>query len=339
MKILFIGGINQGNPPKGGEEYKNQLLTSKIQEYFEEKSIIDTYKWAKKPKVWLGLINTLFLKSPEVILISASSVSTYRLLKLMRLMRPSLIKRTTYLVIGGYFPEGIRSKRFDWEPYKKLKNVIVEGDSLREIIVKNSGLTNVNVVANFKTFPELFIPCNNETKSLFRFVFVGRISKGKGVKEILEAINILIQLDKDFEIDFYGPLEEQFDLETDRSKYCGFLDFQNDPEKAYSKLSEYDCMLFPTYWKGEGFPGVIIDAFVAGLPVIATDWNMNTEIIEEEVNGFLIEPNSSNGLADKMQHVMQNREELGKISENNLARAKDYHIDKIWPQIMSHVVS
>ena len=93
-------------------------------------------------------------------------------------------------------------------------------------------------------------------------------------------------------------------------------------------------MLFPTYWKGEGFPGVIIDAFVAGLPVIATDWNMNTEIIEEGVNGFIIEPNSSNALADKMQYVMQNREELKRISENNLDRVKDYHVDKIWPQIM-----
>ncbi len=93
-------------------------------------------------------------------------------------------------------------------------------------------------------------------------------------------------------------------------------------------------MLFPTYWKGEGFPGVIIDAFVAGLPVIATDWNMNTEIIEDGVNGFIIEPKSSAALAEKMQYVMQSRGELEKIRQNNFTRAKDYHIDKIWPQIM-----
>ena len=30
-------------------------------------------------------------------------------------------------------------------------------------------------------------------------------------------------------------------------------------------------MLFPTYWHGEGFPGIVIDAFVAGLLVVATD--------------------------------------------------------------------
>ncbi len=334
MKLVFIGAINHGNPPRGGEEYKNQLLVKKIDQSFIQSKILDTYRWLKKPQVWWGLINNLFIQSREVVLISASSVSTYRLIKLMSLMRPSLMERTTYLVIGGYFPEGIRSKRFDWKYYGKLKNILVEGDLLRMTVLANSELSNVKVVPNFKTFPNLNFLSNEKLNHKFRFVFVGRISEGKGVKEILEAINILSQTNNDFEVHFYGPLEENFELERENSKYRGFLDFQNDPEITYSELSEYDCMLFPTYWKGEGFPGVIIDAFVAGLPVIATDWNMNTEIIEEGINGFVIEPKSSKALADKMKFVIENREELGKISQNNLACAKDYHIDKIWPQIM-----
>jgi glycosyltransferase involved in cell wall biosynthesis len=61
---------------------------------------------------------------------------------------------------------------------------------------------------------------------------------------------------------------------------------------------------------------------------------MNTEIIEGGVNGFIIEPKSSTALKDKMQYVLQNRGELEKIGENNLARANDYYIDKFWPKIM-----
>jgi glycosyltransferase involved in cell wall biosynthesis len=334
MKLVFIGAINQGNPPKGGEEYKNQLLINKINVTFNDSKIIDTYQWIKRPKVWRSLLLNILIKRVDSVLISASSVSTYRLLNLMQWIRPSLLSKTTYLVIGGYFPEGIRSNRFDWRFYKNLKNVVVEGDLLREIILDKSHLFNVKVVPNFKFFIDLSSPIKKKTEPLFRFVFVGRISEGKGIKEILEAINILNLKDNAFEVDFFGPMEENFNLETEKSKYCGFLDFQNAPEKAYLKLSEYYCMLFPTFWKGEGFPGVIIDAFVAGLPVIATDWNMNTEIIEEGVNGFIIEPKSSKALAKKMQYVMHNRKELENIRENNLARAKDYHIDKVWPQIL-----
>jgi glycosyltransferase involved in cell wall biosynthesis len=56
---------------------------------------------------------------------------------------------------------------------------------------------------------------------------------------------------------------------------------------------------FLSYWKGEGFTGVIIDAFIAGVPVIATGWNMNTEIIEDGINGFVIPPNDTVSLANK----------------------------------------
>ena len=111
------------------------------------------------------------------------------------------------------------------------------------------------------------------------------------------------------------------------------MDFQNNPEKAYSTLSKYDCMLFPTYWKGEGFPGVVIDAFIAGLPVIATDWNMNTEIIKEGENGFIIPPNNIRALMNKMIWAMENRQKCLDIGLRNREVAKNYHVDKVWPCI------
>ena len=333
MRLLFIGAINQGNPPKGGEEYKNQLLVNKINISFNDAKIIDTFRWIKRPKVWSNLLINILIKRVDVILISAASVSTYRLLNLMQWVRPSLMRKTTYLVIGGYFPEGIRSKRFDWRSYKNLKNVVVEGDLLRKTVLANSGLSNVKVVPNFKTFPNLLLQSNEKSENNFRFVFVGRISKGKGVSEILEAAKILNKSNKEFEVDFYGPVEEEFDFDCDNNNYCGFLDLQNDPEQSYTKLASYDCMLFPTYWKGEGFPGVIIDAFIAGLPIIATDWNMNSEIIEDGINGFIIPPKDAVSLANKMIWVMENRDILKEIGTQNQERANDYHIDRIWPQL------
>jgi glycosyltransferase involved in cell wall biosynthesis len=170
------------------------------------------------------------------------------------------------------------------------------------------------------------------------FVFVGRISEGKGIREILEAREILKNRGFRFQIDFFGPFEEDFLLDSDMSAYCGFLDFQSDAEQSYLRLSGYGCLLFPTYWKGEGFPGVIIDAFVAGLPVIATDWNMNRELIEENVNGFIIEPKNSVALAEKMIWVMENQAVLKAIGENNRKKGKEFHIDEIWPKLMKHVV-
>ena len=89
---------------------------------------------------------------------------------------------------------------------------------------------------------------------------------------------------------------------------------------------------------GEGFPGVIIDAFISGLPVIASDWNLNSEIIEDGINGFLIEPKDANALAEKMIWVMDHRDQLEEIRKNNLEKAKGYHIDIIWSKLMDCVL-
>lgn len=88
---------------------------------------------------------------------------------------------------------------------------------------------------------------------------------------------------------FYGPIQEDYKKNflsqvemLNNVKYGGFLDLRD--EKNYDILSEYDIMLFPTFWEGEGFPGILIDALIAGIPVIASDWNLNKYIIQDKIS-------------------------------------------------------
>ena len=88
-------------------------------------------------------------------------------------------------------------------------------------------------------------------------------------------------------------------------------------------------MLFHTYWHGEGFPGIIIDAFVAGLPVVATDWSMNGELIKAGVNGWLIPPLNAEALANVMERIMDNKEALKSKSIACQESARRYDINKV----------
>lgn len=332
--ILLIGAINENHKPLGGEEYKNQLILKKIKctphiqfEY------VDTYRWKYKPIIIWSLFAKVFSGRFDTILISASSVSTYRFLQLVGFLRMNQLVKVTYLVIGGYFPEGIKLKRFNWKYYNSLKSIIVEGAILKNTLEINSGLTNVKVLPNFKEFQEVVLPRSNSDNDLFKFVFVGRISESKGVQLILDAVQILNK--QDIQVDFYGPQEDEFDFNHPQVFYKGYLDFISKPHESYDILKEYDCMLFPTFWKGEGFPGVIIDAFVAGLPVIASDWNMNAEVVVDGENGFVIKANCVDALVDKMKYALMNKNQLIEIGKNNQLKAKNYHIDRIWPQLLN----
>lgn len=336
-KLLFIGAINAQNSPLGGEEYKNQLILSKLKSETIELIYFDTIKWKKSPMLVLRMFWKIFFTRYDSLVISASSVSVYRLLTIIHFIRPCVLRKIVYVVIGGYFPNGIEEGRFKSDVYNVLKGLVVEGEFLKNQLMLFIKPNLISVVPNFKDFPFIEFVKREKSKSI-KFVFVGRISAAKGVGKIIEASKMVIALNPSMEIqtDFYGPEDEVFNF-TGGCSYQGYLDFNKKPEEAYRKLNSYDCMLFPTTWMGEGFPGVIIDAYIAGLAVIGTDWNMNTEIIKDNVNGLIIPPNNVTALANSMLWVINNIDSVHEMGSNNQKIAKNYHIDYIWDRLYTTI--
>jgi glycosyltransferase involved in cell wall biosynthesis len=341
LRVLMIGAANYGSLPVGGEEFKNQILYQKLIENYSCK-LIDTIHWKKRPKVILDLLANVFLKKYDSIIISASSLSSFRLIKLISIF-PKIIKRANYFVIGGYFPKGLNEGVYKHSYYKGLNRIVLEGELLKNEIVSNHPLDNVMVIPNFKKFD--FVPkCKEFHSRPLEFVFISLISEDKGCDIIIGAVNQLISkgFGQKFTVSFYGNIEfgysEKFLGEMSKNKnYKGYLDLMNKPNEAYLELSGYDCLLFPSYFKGEGFPGVLIDAFIAGLPTIASDWHMNTELIQDERNGLVVPVRDAFALAKAMQRVIENPELLVTMSANASEYASNYHIDSVWPHIQEIV--
>lgn len=341
-KVLFIGAINEGNSPIGGEDYKNQLFVAKLDSKFNL-AFVDTFHWNRRPAVIVRLLWYLIFRKFDKIIISASSASTYRLLIFLSFF-PNILIKTYYFVIGGYFPEGLKKGQYDIKYYRRLKGIILEGEMLKHQIESIENLNNLFVVPNFKVFKQI-AKSNNQIINedyIFKFVFISRISKSKGIDTIFKAMHLLNSkgLQNKFSIDFYGRIDADFIGEFDLGLYSnsncyykGYLDLMNNGDEGYKKLSDYDIMLFPTYWKGEGFPGVIIDAFVAGLTVVASDWNMNCEILENERTGLIFPTRDYRGLADAMHRLIANPFYLHELSNNSKQKSQEYHLDRVWPKI------
>ncbi len=123
-----------------------------------------------------------------------------------------------------------------------------------------------------------------------RFVFLGHLWRTKGIETILEAAP---GLPDDCSIDLFGPLDEYTAEAIERRgvgrvHYRGFLTH----DQVEAALWEYDCLVLPTHHPGEGYPGVIAEAFAHGLPVITTRWLAIPEIVDETC-GILIEPENT----------------------------------------------
>lgn len=308
-KIIFIGAIDIGHVATNGETRKNQLLLRRFEDLYDQVIAIDTNQWQKRPWCLLQLLFALIGNNGVPVVISASDSS--RLLLNFLYYFP-LKKNVNDWVIGGALHDKIRSGQFKLKSLVKLNRIIVEGEKMVTEL-KKMGLNNVVRVPNFKPIEYTPIITQKDKKDPFHFVFLSRIHPLKGIKEIVEACKELNShgYANQFDIDFYGAIEPGFENDfkglialCDNIHYKGFLNLTNDD--GYKALSQYDTMLFPTYWPNEGFPGVVIDSYIAGLPIIATDWNLNKELVKDGETGFIISVHDSHELAVKMQKIIDN---------------------------------
>ncbi len=135
-----------------------------------------------------------------------------------------------------------------------------------------------------------------------RFVFIGQIRKEKGIEELLTAF---AKLGNEWTLDLFGTLA---DPDIDEARLAPFPNVTYrgalHNEKVYETLADYDALLLPS-WK-EGYPGVIIEAFAVGLPVIASRLPGIEEIVDEEC-ALLVEPKDPAALAEAIHAIGDER--------------------------------
>jgi glycosyltransferase involved in cell wall biosynthesis len=165
-----------------------------------------------------------------------------------------------------------------------------------------------------------------------RFVFVGHVKASKGLREILAAADRL----PDCRVDVYGPFHDGFS-ERDlaghpRVRYRGEL----PPPAVVSTLRRYTALLLPTWHFGEGYPGVILEAYAAGRPVIASRWRAIPEIVEDGVSGLLVEPHSADDLLRAMRELATDRAKVARLAEG-AQRAAEQFASKRWTAVFARI--
>ena len=329
QRILFVGPLDFPNIPTNGDSVKNQHLVTFLQKYRYVK-YIDTWNLKRKPWKLLQLLWLSLFGDFDSIVYSISNQSAYYLTCILTKLPHN--KKLIYFMIGGYTPIRIINGEFKAEPFRRVDKIIVEADRVSEFY-RSVGINNTLRVYNFK--PYTFIPdLTTKHTGKVKFVFLSRLTELKGVFLILDAvekINALGYADK-FNVDYYGVIEPEIERlflsqlqEYPNVHYKGFLNLKEDSN--YEILSQYDAMLFPTMHPTEGFPGVIADAAIAGVPVIAANWNYAEELVGK--CGYIVSVGDLQALIDQMMFVIEHRDVNESLRAECVARAKDYHIDNI----------
>ncbi len=128
-----------------------------------------------------------------------------------------------------------------------------------------------------------------------------------------------------------GELEELKDR-LGLDKKLIFLGYQNNIPLI---IKNWDVGIISS--DSEGFSNSILEYMASGVPVGATNIGGNSEVVDEGVNGFLIEPGDYNSMAEKICELLENKTKRSQMSENarNLM-LNDYSWDKKIIEIESY---
>ena len=161
--------------------------------------------------------------------------------------------------------------------------------------------------------------------SSYVFGFIGRISRDKGINELLKAFRNLNVNDSDVVMLLIGPNEGTVDMDLQEwaDKSCRVLyTGRIDHDKIPNYLAALDVLVHPTY--REGFGMVLQESMAMEVPVITTDIPGPSEVIEDGVSGVLVPVRDASALRLAMEDFYEHQEKYKQYGKNGRIRVEKY---------------
>ncbi len=157
-------------------------------------------------------------------------------------------------------------------------------------------------------------------------LFVGRISKEKGVEYLIKAMSIMkskdllnVKLNIVGDGSYKSQLKEMINLMGIKEKVA-FYGHINDRETLYNIYDKSHILIIPSL--SEGTPKIIPEAMSRGLPIVSTNVGGLPRMIDDEINGFIVNPANSFLIARSVDCLVSSPKYYRIMSSNALIRAQ-----------------
>lgn len=325
-KVAVLGHFAFGLNYLDGQTVKTKIVTSELEKQLgaNQVSRIDTHGGAKIiPKVIMQLVGAFRNNANIVILPAKNGIKFF--VPMCVFLKKIFHRKLHYVVIGGWLSELLEKNDRIKKDLNEFNCIYVETNEMKTKL-NTIGLQNVVVMPNFKRLQllreeELAIP----TAEPHKLCTFSRVVKEKGIEDAVKAVR---QLNEEkgytaYTLDIFGQIDpnqgEWFqNLQSQFPEYItykGLVEF----DKSVEVIKDYYLLLFPTYYEGEGFAGTLLDAMAAGVPIVASDWKYNREIINAN-NGLLFETHNVNDMVSKIKSI----KDIGQLKKSCLIEAQKY---------------
>lgn len=176
---------------------------------------------------------------------------------------------------------------------------------------------------------------------------VARIDRGKGTRELFEAAIELMESEPDFHLIWIGPPTAGDPLEATYAEALLRRIASLPPNKrerihlpgaipdSYRYLKAFDLFALPTY--KECFSLALLEAQLAGLPVLGTDSGGTPEVVKDGSTGWLFKPESVSATREALKRALAERSKWVEFGKKAEARVRsEFNFQDILPQTIEN---
>jgi len=221
---------------------------------------------------------------------------------------------------------GTISEKFEHDALKWADAITVISKHSQEYYSK-LGFKTIQIpnAINLKNLPQ-----DEDRRFKKQIIFVGRLSKEKGIETIIEVSK---KLSNDINLLIVGSGPESKKIKKlsetqDNLHYLGYLTHEN----SIKLIRGSDILIQPSLH--EGISTTILESMACKIPVIATNVGGNYELIEHGKTGMLIEPKNSKELLILIEKLYCDQNLKQKITQEAFITVQNYDWQKIGQQYL-----
>lgn len=148
-----------------------------------------------------------------------------------------------------------------------------------------------------------FIPLAYPSGSIIEFVFISRIMKEKGIDQYLEAALNIREKYPNTRFHVCGFCEQEYEAKLNKLENDEIIIYHGMVKDVREILSKVHCTVHPTYYP-EGLSNVLLESCACARPIITTDRSGCREVVDDGVNGFVVQQQNVEDLIEKIENFI-----------------------------------
>jgi len=339
--ILFVGSFkNHGKDGTvGGQMFAcNSLVNSGISEYVNWILVDTTAKTNQKRSFLTRLIPALIritksiyhilFSNVEIVMVFASSGYSFLEKGLIIKLGWLFNKKTIIAPRSGFLIEDIQNKIKFRNKVKSILNkstyIICQGTFWKDFFKNEFNIPDdkLKIINNWISVNE-YDPIKKRINSPVKILFLGWVTKNKGVYDLIHAVEKI--KNKNFILEIAGNGDEFKNLKkllqkNGLSKKVHLLNWVYGKEKK-QLLNRADIFVLPSY--REGMPNSLIEAMSSNTAVISTTVGGIPDLVKSGINGILVNPGEIEALRNAILYYLDDEEKMVAFAQKALDHVKN----------------